>query len=139
MIKTPPSSISSTGMKNDTLALLCNEICAEYKELFFWLIRSTIQKYHKKVPPRGNAIIKLVDQFLDFYNMCFDSTDGEVRKVIVEDSQELISATLRLSVRSVTRSLHVMNEQKLITLVRGRISITEENAKKMEDLFLKSL
>lgn len=117
---------------------LQNEIYDENKELVFWLIRNTIEKYHVKMPARGDAVIKLTDFLLDIYQMCYKSTDGEIDWVTMETPQDIIAELLQISVRSVSRAIHIMKKEELLVLERGHITITRKNARNLEEKLIKS-
>lgn len=115
--------------------LLQHEIYEQSRELFFWLMRRTILKYHRSELHyflQGDAFFKLCSYFCEIYSICKRSTFRDSMTIVIKDTKPRLSISTGSSLRSVGRSISRMKAQGMIETRHGEILITEQGYRLMQ-------
>lgn len=130
------SSFTRVELLSIPRRLLQGEVYRQHQGFFFWLVRHTILKYHRNDLSdfvNGDILFKLCGYFCGIYAMCWASTSGEQRELLLRDTQTRLAVSVGVSVRSMARSLSRMKESGLIENCQGMIRINETHYDRMQD------
>ena len=131
------SAFTDTILLSIPRTLLQNEIYDQSRELFFWLMRRTILKYHRSEWLhflQGDALFKLCSYFCEIYSICKRSTFGDTEVIVIKDTKPRLSISTGSSLRSVGRSISRMKEQGMIETRHGEIMIDEQGYQAMKKI-----
>lgn len=129
------SAFTDTILLSIPRTLLQHEIYDQSRELFFWLMRRTILKYHRSELHyflQGDTFFKLCSYFCEIYSICKRSTFGDAGDIVIKDTKPRLSISTGSSLRSVGRSISRMKAQGMIGARHREIVITEQGYQCMQ-------